>query len=66
MQAYAIKRVKLGQVDKQGFDSYANEITLLQRLKGNPYIVNLLHSEIDYSRRVIHMVRIFICRIRAI
>lgn len=46
----ALKVVKVDdRVEDAGalLDSYSNEIELLKRLKGNPFIINLENSEVQ-------------------
>jgi serine/threonine protein kinase len=52
----AIKKVKLGGMDKKAINGYANEIALLKRLRGNSEIIQLYDSEIDLSRKAIFLV----------
>ena len=52
----AIKRVKLGGMDKKAILGYANEIKLLKRLRGNPFIIQLHDSEVDLARKAIFLV----------
>jgi hypothetical protein len=52
----AIKKVKLGGMDKKAINGYANEIALLKRLRGNPAIIQLYDSEVDLSRKAIFLV----------
>tara|TARA_B110000305_G_scaffold22960_1_gene21008 strand:+ start:68 stop:634 length:567 start_codon:yes stop_codon:yes gene_type:complete len=40
----------------QAIDSYANEIALLKRLQGNPAIIQLHDSQVDYNRKAIYLV----------
>lgn len=49
----AIKKVKLGGMDKKAINGYANEIALLKRLRGNPAIIQMYDSEVDLSRKAI-------------
>jgi len=49
----AIKKVKLGGMDKKAINGYANEIALLKRLRGNPSIIQMYDSEVDLSRKAI-------------
>ena len=37
-------------------ESYANEITLLERLRGDPAIIELVSAEVDRSNGIVHMV----------
>lgn len=52
----ALKKVKLDGLSKQAIDGYANEIALLNRLKGNPAIIQLYSSEVDLERKSIYLV----------
>ena len=49
----AIKKVKLGGMDRKAINGYANEIALLKRLRGNPAIIQMYDSEVDLSRKAI-------------
>ena len=52
----AIKKVKLQGMDRKAIEGYANEISLLKRLRGNPAIINMYDSEVDLERRFIYLV----------
>jgi serine/threonine-protein kinase TTK/MPS1/adrenodoxin-NADP+ reductase len=52
----ALKKVKLDGLNKQAIDGYANEIALLNRLKGNPAIIQLYSSQVDLERKSIYLV----------
>jgi len=52
----AIKKVKLEGMDQKAINGYANEIALLKRLRGNPAIIQLYDSEVDYVRKSIFLV----------
>ena len=52
----AIKKVKLEGMDKKAIDGYANEISLLKRLRGNPAIIQMYDSEVDLARKSIFVV----------
>ena len=52
----ALKRIKVESRDPKCIASFTNEIQLMERLRGNPSIVTLIASEVDLSRRTIHMV----------
>jgi serine/threonine-protein kinase TTK/MPS1 len=52
----AIKKVKLAGMDKKAIAGYANEISLLKRLKGNPAIIQMYDSEVDLERKSIFVV----------
>jgi hypothetical protein len=49
----AIKKVKLSGMDQKAINGYANEISLLKRLRGNPSIIQMYDSEVDLSRKAI-------------
>jgi len=55
---YAYKKVNVSGNDDSDsvFESYANEINLLQRLKGSKYIIELVTAEINREEMYIHMV----------
>jgi serine/threonine-protein kinase TTK/MPS1 len=56
MQIYALKRVKVpASASRSTFDSYANEIQLLQTLKGHPTIVQIHDAEVRRSANYIHL-----------
>jgi len=55
-QIYALKRIKLQRADPSSLSSFMNEISLLQRLRGNPHIITLIDSEIDKENKVIYVV----------
>lgn len=52
----AIKKVKLDGVDKKTIDGYANEISLLKKLRGNPAIIQMYDSQVDLERQSIFLV----------
>ena len=52
----AIKMVKIGGMKRKSIEGYANEIALLRRLRGNPAIIQLYDSEVDYKRKAILLV----------
>lgn len=56
MDTVAIKRVKLEDLDDKAIAGYSNEIALLKRLQGNPSIIQLHDSEVDYERQAILLV----------
>ena len=56
-QIYALKKVKLRGEDPSIIEGYTNEIKLLQKLKGNHHIIQLIDSEI--TKEAIFMVDIF-------
>ena len=51
----AIKKVALEDKDTKTIESYANEISLLKRLRGNPAIIQLYDSEVDLKRQAIFL-----------
>ncbi|GBG31839.1 Serine/threonine-protein kinase mph1 [Hondaea fermentalgiana] len=55
-QIYALKRIKLTRAEPSALSSFKNEISLLERLRGNPHIITLIDSEIDHARKVIYVV----------
>uniref|UniRef100_A0A7S2WSW6 Protein kinase domain-containing protein n=1 Tax=Mucochytrium quahogii TaxID=96639 RepID=A0A7S2WSW6_9STRA len=55
-QIYAMKRIKLTRTDKSSIASFVNEISLLERLRGNSNIIRLHDSEVDLEKKVIYMV----------
>jgi len=55
-QVLAIKKVKLNGMEQSTIDSYANEIALLKKLRGNPAIIQMFDSEVDRSRNAIFLV----------
>ncbi|KAL3925344.1 MAG: hypothetical protein SGILL_000472 [Bacillariaceae sp.] len=52
----AIKKVKLDGMTTKQIEGYANEISLLKRLKGNPYIIRMYDSELDLQRKSLFVV----------
>ncbi|KAL7555558.1 hypothetical protein ACA910_013035 [Epithemia clementina (nom. ined.)] len=52
----AIKKVKIGGMDKKAIDSYANEIRLLKSLRGCSTIIQMHDSEVDLQRKAIFVV----------
>lgn len=52
----ALKRVKIAGMDEKSIQSYANEISLLRRLGGNPSIINMYDSEVDRAGKSIYLV----------
>jgi len=52
----AIKKVKLAGMDRKAIEGYANEISLLKRLRGNPAIIQMYDSEVDLQRKSIFVV----------
>lgn len=45
-QVYALKRVRVPPKDTRALESFANEITLLARLRGHPCIIQLVDSHV--------------------
>lgn len=45
-QVYALKRVRVPPKDARALESFANEITLLARLRGHPCIIQLVDSHV--------------------
>ena len=43
-------------MDRKAIEGYANEISLLKRLRGNPAIVHMYDSEVDLERKSIFVV----------
>ena len=52
----AIKKVKIAGMARKSIEGYANEIALLRRLRGNPAIIQLFDSEVDFKRKAIFLV----------
>lgn len=52
----AIKKVKIAGMARKSIEGYANEIALLRRLRGNPAIIQLYDSEVDFQRKAIYLV----------
>lgn len=52
---YAIKRVKIEDLDPKSIQGYANEIALLQQLRDNPSIIDLYDSQTDDSNILLVM-----------
>ena len=52
----AIKRVKTEGLDRSAIESYANEIRLLQSLRGNAAIIQMFDSQVDLKRKSIFVV----------
>lgn len=53
MKMHALKRV---QARGESLESFSNEIGLLRRLRGNPWIVELHDSEVQRDKGLIHVV----------
>ncbi|KAJ2101101.1 Serine/threonine kinase mps1, partial [Coemansia sp. RSA 922] len=58
-EIFAIKRVSFSRADMQAIEGYINEIILLRKFEGNPYIIQLYDAEISKERGLIHMVMEF-------
>ncbi|KAJ2157498.1 Dual-specificity kinase, spindle pole body (SPB) duplication and spindle checkpoint function [Coemansia sp. RSA 552] len=58
-EIFAIKRVSFSRADVQAIEGYVNEIILLRKFEGNPYIVQLFDAEINKERGLLHMVMEF-------
>ena len=41
---------------RKAVEGYANEISLLRRLRGNPAIIQMYDSEVDIKRKAIYLV----------
>jgi hypothetical protein len=52
----AIKKVKIAGMARKSIEGYANEIALLRKLRGNPAIIQLYDSEVDFQRKAIYLV----------
>jgi len=55
-ETYALKKIKLSKTDISSLSCYQNEISLLERLRGNPSIIQLVDSEVNLDEKVIYMV----------
>jgi tRNA A-37 threonylcarbamoyl transferase component Bud32 len=55
LKIYALKKIKLKRLDPKSVEQYTNEIQLLKRLQGNPFIIRLISAEQDMKERVIHV-----------
>ncbi|KAJ2776266.1 Dual-specificity kinase, spindle pole body (SPB) duplication and spindle checkpoint function, partial [Coemansia javaensis] len=58
-EIFAIKRVSFSRADVQTIEGYMNEIVLLRKFEGNPYIIQLFDAEINKERGLLHMVMEF-------
>lgn len=54
-QIYALKRVRVPPKDRKALESFANEITLLARLRGHPCIIQLIDSTVDKATGLVLM-----------
>ena len=52
----AIKKVKLAGMKKKAIEGYANEISLLRRLRENQAIIQMYDSQVDLERKAIYLV----------
>ena len=50
------EKVKLAGMTRKSVEGYANEISLLRRLRGNPAIIQMYDSEVDLTRKAIFLV----------
>ncbi|SDA06014.1 BZ3501_MvSof-1269-A2-R1_C54g00297 [Microbotryum saponariae] len=55
-QLFAIKKVDISKNDAESRQSFANEISLLEKLRGKPQIIQLIDSEIGENKRHLLMV----------
>ncbi|TMW59583.1 hypothetical protein Poli38472_004652 [Pythium oligandrum] len=55
LKIYALKKIKLKRLDPKSIEQYTNEIELLQRLQGNPFIIRLISAEQDLQQRIINV-----------
>lgn len=55
-QVVAVKRVRLARMSKSAASSFANEIMLLEQLRGSSHIIELLDSLLDIPKKTIYMV----------
>ncbi|GLD97215.1 hypothetical protein PINS_up005898 [Pythium insidiosum] len=55
LKIYALKKIKLKRLDQSTVDQYTNEIQLLKRLQGNPFIIRLIAAERDLQLRTINV-----------
>jgi len=52
----AIKKVKREEMSKKALEGYANEIDLLRKLQGCPFIIQMYDSEVDAHKKLIYVV----------
>ncbi|KAF4031044.1 Protein kinase domain [Phytophthora infestans] len=56
LKIYALKKIKLKKLDAQSIAQFTNEIELLKRLQGSPYIIRLITAEQDLQQRQINVI----------
>lgn len=56
MRIFALKRVRVAESSRDALTSYANEIKLLEDLRGQPTIIQLYDAEVLHSVGVIHLI----------
>ncbi|KAG3108555.1 hypothetical protein PI124_g12286 [Phytophthora idaei] len=56
LKIYALKKIKLKKLDAQSIAQFTNEIELLKKLQGNPYIIKLIAAEQDLQQRQINVI----------
>ena len=55
-QLYALKKIKLKRLDAYSMAQYENEIDVLKKLQGNPFIIRLIASETDLTNGIMYVV----------
>jgi serine/threonine-protein kinase TTK/MPS1 len=53
---FALKKVELRSHDHEAYCSFVNEIALLERLRGQDRIIQLMESEVNESKKLLLMV----------
>lgn len=66
LQIYALKKIKLKQLDQSNIQQYENEISLLKKLQGKEHIIRLVAADTDLKQKVIHVVHILASCMRGI
>ncbi|CAE7812264.1 mps1, partial [Symbiodinium sp. KB8] len=56
LKMWALKRVKLGRVDRRSLAPFTNEIALMRRLKGQDTIISLREAEVDLAGKQVLLV----------
>ncbi|EGZ09120.1 hypothetical protein PHYSODRAFT_525160, partial [Phytophthora sojae] len=56
LKIYALKKIKLKKLDAQSIAQFTNEINLLKKLQGSPYIIKLIAAEQDLKQRQINVI----------
>ncbi|KAL8000477.1 putative protein kinase domain, mad3/Bub1 region 1, protein kinase Mps1 family [Plasmopara halstedii] len=56
LKIYALKKIKLKKLDDKSIAQFTNEIELLKRLQGNPYIIKLIAAEQNLQQRQINVI----------